>query len=131
MAANDATSPIQLLEKARVEGRSGLYRWLYENHDELAPTLNGDRPPWAALARAVRDSGKWDGKPDGPSRQAVRGAWKRVTGDKAKAPRTTKPHGSPIQPTRETTTNVQHNRGAGFNYSPAVKVDPDEWGPKK
>ncbi|MGD0108120.1 MAG: hypothetical protein ABSC06_29415 [Rhodopila sp.] len=73
----------KLLEKARLDGRSWLYRWLYTHHAELAPVLNGLRPPWVALARTIRNDPEWTGNEAGPSRQAVRDTWLRVEKDKA------------------------------------------------
>jgi hypothetical protein len=78
-----AKSIIPRLEKARLEGRSWLYRWLHARYDELAPVLNQPRPPWVPLARTIRDDKDWPGKPEGPSRQAVRDAWLRVEKDAA------------------------------------------------
>ncbi len=55
----------------------------YTRHGELAPVLNGPRPPWVALARTIRDDADWTGNEAGPSRQAVRDTWLRVEKDKA------------------------------------------------
>jgi len=140
MAIEDANPPplavaevLKLLEQTRVESRSWLYRWLYANHAELAPVLNGRRPPWAALARTVAANAGWDGKPSGPSRQAVRDAWLRVTADMTK---TTKPNQTLPSPqhTRDQTSDGQSNNRGGdraFKFKPAPQVDPDKWGPKK
>jgi hypothetical protein len=140
MAIEDAKSTAlavdevrKLLEQTRVESRSWLYRWLYANYAELAPVLNGRRPPWAALARTIAANSGWDGKPSGPSRQAVLDAWRRVRADRTKAG---KPDRTPpsTQTNREQVSNVEHNRdrgATGFKFTPAAKVDPDEWGPKK
>jgi hypothetical protein len=72
------------LEQSRVDTRSPLYRWLYANHEQLAPRLNGPRPPWAALARMVAATSEWRGGGSAPSRQAVKGTWLRVNKDVAR-----------------------------------------------
>lgn len=72
------------IERARLERRSALYRWLYKNYEELAPVLNATRPPWSATAVAfARSKG---GKT--VTRQAVRETWPKVVASKAKATQT-------------------------------------------
>ena len=84
MSETEPTPASLLLEQTRLSKRSALYRWLHGRYDDLAPTMNGPRPPWAALALTIRDSGDWAGPT--PSRQDVRATWLRIEGDRA--PRT-------------------------------------------
>jgi hypothetical protein len=69
------------VEQIRLERRSALFRWLYEHHDELAPMLNGIRPPWAATAETFARSKA--GKV--VTRQAVRKAWPMVKAAKRRS----------------------------------------------
>jgi hypothetical protein len=90
--SGEKTDASKLLQKAILDGRSEIYRWLWQHYDELAAVLNAPRAPWSALSRAIRESGNWSATSSGPTRQAVRDAWLRVERTKQQQrPRTPKP----------------------------------------
>jgi hypothetical protein len=74
---------LKRLALSRLERRTPLYRWLYENYDELRPALTSPRPSWDALARTAAAAGIKTASDRVPSRQAVWKAWKRVAADTA------------------------------------------------
>jgi hypothetical protein len=90
--SGEKTDVSRLLQKAILDGRSEIYRWLWQHYDELAAVLNAPRAPWSALSRAIRESGNWSAGSSGPTRQAVRDAWLRVERTKQQQrPKTPKP----------------------------------------
>jgi hypothetical protein len=65
----------EMVRRVRMERRSALHQWLFEHYEELAPLLDGRRPPWAATAETfARGGGKL------VTRQAVKKAWPVVKG---------------------------------------------------
>lgn len=75
------TQPIgQQVEMARVKRRSSLYRWLYENYDELAPKLNVDGASWTSVADVYNETGPVKRA----NRQGVLQTWGRVKKAKSK-----------------------------------------------
>ena len=66
-------------------GRSALYRWLHQHHDEIAPVLTAQhRPGWQALAATVAEAGIRTLDGHLCSRHLVRKTWKSLERDKAK-----------------------------------------------
>lgn len=68
-------------------GRSPLYRWMREHHDELATRFALERPSWSALAATFGECKLTDrtGKP--PSPETARKTWQRVRKDSARRER--------------------------------------------
>ncbi len=93
MAARGALAK-RILEKAQAR-RSPLYRWLRENHADIATAMSLPRPSWTALAETAAESGQVDdhGKP--PNANSVRAAWIRVCRDLGKPARRTAANKSP------------------------------------
>lgn len=102
------------VEQVRLERRSPLFRWLYENHDELAPVLNRTRPPWAATAVTfARSKG---GKV--VSRQAVKMAWPLVKAAKQRSVRA---------PVRARLENFDPKRDVPFPAEALRRDDDDDF----
>jgi hypothetical protein len=69
----------QQLAARVLAARSPLYRWLFENHAEIAAVLaTQPRPGWQALAATAADAGVRTADGEAPSRHLVRKTWKRV-----------------------------------------------------
>jgi hypothetical protein len=90
-------NPGARLKAAKLEGRSPIYRWLYEHYTEFAPVLFERRPPWTALAKTAQEAGL-----KSATRQSVRMAWMRVARDREKPPRELKPSARPVSVTLPT-----------------------------
>ena len=68
----------QLAARA-LAARSPLYRWLFENRDEIAAVLAAQpRPGWQALAATAADAGVRTADGEAPSRHLTRKTWKLV-----------------------------------------------------
>src|SRR3954462_695631 len=75
----------QQLAARALQARSPLYRWLFENHDEIAVVLAAQpRPGWQALAATAADAGGRPAAGEAPSRHLPRKPWKLVDRDRAK-----------------------------------------------
>jgi hypothetical protein len=68
-----------LVERKRLEKRSKVYRWLFQNYESLAPVLNRMPPPWTAAAEAFRQE-----TGEQTTRQSIRVAWRKVEALKGK-----------------------------------------------
>jgi hypothetical protein len=70
----------RILEKAN-QRRSPLYRWLRENHADIAQAMTRPRPSWTALAEAASEAGQVDAAGKPPNASSIRAAWLRVCRD--------------------------------------------------
>jgi len=69
----------QHLAARALAARSPLYRWLFENRDEIAAVLAAQaRPGWQALAATAADAGVRTADGEAPSRHLARKTWKLV-----------------------------------------------------
>jgi hypothetical protein len=68
------------LKRIMLDGRSALYRWMYEHHSEIAPIVRA-RPAWQALANTAKEHGVKTVNGADPSRQTVRKMWQQVEQD--------------------------------------------------
>jgi hypothetical protein len=69
----------QQLAAHALAARSPLYRWLFENRDEIAAVLAAQpRPGWQALAATAADAGVRTADGEAPSRHLTRKTWKLV-----------------------------------------------------
>jgi hypothetical protein len=69
----------QQLAARVLAARSPLYRWLFENHAEIAAVLaTQPRPGWQILAATAADAGVRTADGAAPSRHLVRKTWKQV-----------------------------------------------------
>jgi hypothetical protein len=111
----------RILERAQAR-RSPLYRWLRENHADIATAMSLPRPSWTALAETAAESGQVDdhGKP--PNANSVRAAWIRVCRDLGK------PHGA-RQPTKRQVQGAQAHPASGRPEpdAPPSPDHPESW----
>jgi hypothetical protein len=69
----------QQLAARALEARSPLYRWLFENRDEITAVLAAQvRPGWQALAATAAEAGVRTAGGHAPSRHLTRKTWMLV-----------------------------------------------------
>jgi len=110
------------LAEIRMKSRTALYRWLWENRDEIAPMVSGKRAPWTALAKLAADSGIRTGRDTLPTKQMVHRTWQAVRRDLADMGATSQP--TPAQPVavpRAAPPPAQHRR-----IAVEIETDPDD-----
>lgn len=98
MADADKDSLKRALASGR--GRSPVYRWLRQRHDQLAEAMReiGGRPNWRGLADLMMEQGVRDGRGHPPTAATVREQFRKVQRDmkaKGSAPRA-RPVGSAV-----------------------------------
>ena len=117
------------LAEKLLETRSPLFRWLYDNYEEIEPALRVRRS-WQALALTAKDAGITGADKKGPSRQAVRKAWERV--ELARAASVAPGHTPTVAPSRTPTVTptvegTPHERRdpsrRRFEFSPKADED--------
>ena len=71
---------LELLTKAAVSKRSGVYVWMLDNHDVFAEVLSkaGNRPNWKAIAETFGNAGVMTSDGRVPSPEAARQTWWKV-----------------------------------------------------
>ena len=76
----------QQLAARALAARSPLYRWLFENRDEITAVLAAQvRPGWQALAATAAEAGVRTAGGHAPSRHLTRKTWKLVERAMAKS----------------------------------------------
>ena len=118
----------QQLAARALAARSPLYRWLFENRDEIAAVLaNEVRHRWQALAATAAEAGVRTAAGAAPSRHLARKTWKLVERAMAKSGRQ-QPAPPPPVPA------VHHpvaERQPVLRPSPVPPVDPGASPPKR
>ena len=81
-------------------GRSPLYRWLWERHDDFAALLADNSPDWAALTEGFKSLGLTGRGGVVLIPETVRNTWWRVRKEYGAASRAQRAASSPAEPPR-------------------------------
>lgn len=105
-----------------MSSRSSLYRWMQQNHDELAAALaEAGRPNWKAITAEFAADGLTDADGNPPSQEAVRQTWwkvrKGVEATRAKR-QTASPPARPVVAKVDTAADDRPTPDNPFGFAP-------------
>jgi len=84
MSANAIGRDAILKKIARPKTRSALFWWLFDNHDIVRRTANGNRLAWEELCSSFAEQGITDRNGRPPSPATARKTWQRVRKERAR-----------------------------------------------